>query len=299
MQTVNLLLPFIVICLFGYLSVKANLLNKSLSDALAKLCFTILLPLFLFRSTYQTNLDTNISFNWFLSFYIPVILMFVFVYVVNRRILKKTQANATLRSLVANYSNTVIIAIPILASILPIEVAGQGFVIIGLHSAVLFTLTEVLLHGKGLKTVLSGLNNPIVLSIFSGLTCNLIGLPIPDLIMEPVSMLSQSAVALALFGLGASMNFLPVRGNRTTSLLLSTHKLLLLPLLVYVLGLYVLDLNSEQLLISVLLTASPTGAASFLIASQHNECRDIAATTVVLSTLLCPLTYLVWLEVLV
>jgi len=72
-----------------------------------------------------------------------------------------------------------------------------------------------------------------------------------------------------------------------------------LPLLAYVLGLYLFELNSEQLLITVLLTASPTGAASFLIASQRNESQDVAATTVVLSTILCPLTYLVWLQILI
>jgi len=299
MQTITLLLPFILICLFGFLSVKVKLLDKPLTDGLAKLCFNILLPLFLFLSTYLTNLDTNISLSWFLSFYIPVIVMFAFVFLTNRFVFKKSQTKATVRSLVANYSNTVIIAIPILATLLPIEVAGQGFVIIGLHSALLFTLTEVMLNGKGLKAVLTGLNNPIVLSIFSGLACNMVGLPIQDLIMEPLNMLSQSAVALALFGLGASMNYLPVRGNRTTSFYLSIHKLMFLPLLAYVLGLYLFELNSEQLLITVLLTASPTGAASFLIASQRNESQDVAATTVVLSTILCPLTYLVWLQILI
>jgi len=298
MQTLILLTPFIVICLLGYLSIRSGLLEKAHSDALAKICFNILIPLFLFRSTYLTDLETNISLSWFLSFYIPVILSFLALFGLNRHMFRRTSASATIRALVGNYSNTVLIAIPILASLLPLEVAGQGFVIIALHSAILFTLTEVLLHGRSVRAILGGLNNPIVLSIFAGLFCNLIGLPISELVLQPFALLSQSAIALALFGLGASMNFLPVKGNRTTALLLSMNKLMLLPLFVYLLGTFVLELNSEQLLISVVLTASPTGAASFLIASQHNEGQDIAATTVVLSTMLCPLTYLVWLQVL-
>ena len=298
MQTFSLLAPLIFICLFGFMAIKIGLLNKTHSDALSKICFNVLLPLFLFRSTYLTDLDANISLSWFLSFYLPVVASFVLVFVINRHLINKNAGNATMRALVANYSNTVLIAIPILASLLPQQVAGQAFVLIGLHSAILFTLTEILLHGRGLKTILAGLNNPIVLSISLGLICNLIQLPIPKLVLQPMQLLSQSAIALALFGLGASMNFLPIRGNRTTALLLSLHKLLLLPFAVFVLGAYGLDLNAQQLLISVLLTASPTGAAAFLVATQHEECQDVAATTVVLSTLLCPFTYLVWIQLL-
>ena len=182
MHTVTLLIPFIAICLMGYGAIRFGLLTQTHSDALAKICFNILIPLFLFRSTYLTDLDTNISFTWFLSFYLPVIACFIFVYGVCRYTLKRGTASATIKALVGNYSNTVLIAIPILASVLPLEVAGQGFVIIGLHSAILFTLTELLMRGISPKAILGGLNNPIVVSIFAGLFCNLIDLPIPELL---------------------------------------------------------------------------------------------------------------------
>jgi len=296
LNTLLLISPLVLICVIGYLSVRLKLVNQQQSNVLAQICFSVLIPLFLFKSTYQANLSDSISLPWFASFYVPVVFVFLAGYWVNVTFFKKTQKAATIRALVGSYSNTVLVAIPILSTILPVETAAQAFVIIGFHSAVLFTLTEILLYGKGLSALLSGIKNPIVLSIFSGLFCNLIGLPIPQLIMDPIALLSQSAIALALFGLGASMNFMPIKGNRFTAISLSTTKLMVLPAAVLLFANQFLHLSQEQALISVMLTASPTGAACYLLANQHKESVDVAATTVVLSTALCPLSYWFWIE---
>lgn len=296
MTTLLLISPLVLICLIGYISVRLNLINQNQTNVLAQICFTVLIPLFLFKSTYSANLSDAISLSWFASFYIPVVAIFFLAYAVNHYVFKQPASAATMRALVGSYSNTVLVAIPILSTILPVEVAAQAFVIIGFHSAVLFTLTEVMLHRQGWSALIKGIKNPIVLSIFAGLICNIIGLPIPKILLDPVALLSQSAIALALFGLGASMNFMPIKGNRFTSLSLSITKIMILPFAVLLFATSALDLTQEQILISVMLTASPTGAACYLVATQHNESMDVAASTVVLSTAICPLSYWFWIE---
>lgn len=296
MTTLLLISPLVLICLIGYISVRLNLINQNQTNVLAQICFTVLIPLFLFKSTYSANLSDAISLTWFASFYVPVVAIFFLAYAVNHYIFKQPASAATMRALVGSYSNTVLVAIPILSTILPVEVAAQAFVIIGFHSAVLFTLTEVMLHRQGWSALVKGIKNPIVLSIFAGLICNIIGLPIPKVLLDPVALLSQSAIALALFGLGASMNFMPIKGNRFTSFSLSITKIMILPFAVLLFATSALDLTQEQLLISVMLTASPTGAACYLVATQHNESADVAASTVVLSTAICPLSYWFWIE---
>lgn len=295
MNTLAIIAPLALICFLGYFTVRVKLFNQAQMDGLSAICFNLLIPLFLFRTTYSTDLSAEISLSWFASFYIPVICYFLVVYTINKWRNKNTN-KATLESLTASYSNTVLIAIPIITFYLSEQSAGRAFVLIAFHSAILFSFTELLINNTGYKTILRTLKNPIVLSILAGLSCNLIGLHIPKELLAPLATLSNSAIALALFGLGASIYFLPIKGNRTLALTYSLAKLFILPLMAYVLAHYGFKLTSEQTFIVVLLVASPTGVGAYIMAKKYQHSENTAATTVVFSTLLSPLTYYLWIE---
>jgi len=296
-NTLQIIAPLAAICLLGFLSVKTKLFNKTQIDSLSAICFNLLIPLYLFKTTYKTDLSAQLSTSWFLSFYLPVVSYFLLVFLFNR-FKGKLTAKAALESLAASYSNTVLIAIPIMFYYLPEQSAGRAFILIAFHSAILFSLTELLVNNTGYKTIIKTLKNPIVLSILGGLSVNLAGIPISDHILNPVTTLSSSAIPLALFGLGASMYFLPIKGNRILALSYSLSKLLILPLMVFLLATFGLSLNKEQVFISVLLAASPTGVGAYIMATKYQNSENIAATTVVFSTVLAPITYWLWIEVL-
>jgi predicted permease len=296
MNTFTIILPLAIICFLGYLTVRVKLFNKVQMDSLSAISFNLLVPIFLFKSTYQTNLDIALSAQWFLSFYIPLVVSFFTIVCFNKYLLKQKNDHATLSALSATYSNTVLVAIPIIASILSATAAGSAFVLIAFHSAVLFTLTEVLINNSGFKPLLKAGKNPIVLSILGGFSFNLLGVNIPDLLLQPLATLSASAIPLALFGLGASMYYLPFKGNRRVAFINSFYKLMILPALVYITGHYVFDLSAEQIFIAVILTASPTGVGAYIMASKHQSAKDISASTVVISTVLCTFSYLFWIN---
>lgn len=299
MQTFLTILPLIIIALTGYICVRVKLFNKSQIDSLSAICFNLLIPLFLFKTTYQTNLDIGISYQWFLSFYIPVIFSYITVYLLYKFGFKLANKKASLRALSATYSNTVLVAIPIIATYLPAKTAGLAFIVIAFHSAILFSLTEFFVNKSILSSFKKSLQNPIVLSILGGFIVNLLNLKIPELLLEPFVALSKSAIPLALFGLGAAMYFLPIRGNLTTAFSFALFKLLALPAFAFVTCRYGFNLNEAQTLITVLLIASPTGVGAYVMATKHNAETDIAASTVVISTLLCTVSYLFWLEILI
>lgn len=297
MQTFLIILPLIVIALTGYLSVKTKLLDKTHIDALTKVCFTLLLPIFLFNTTYHADLSSNMSVSWFLAFYIPIIVLFFIIFFIDKK-LNLNPKNSGHNALSSTYSNTVLVAIPILSFYLPTEVAGLAFVLIAFHSALLFTATEVLTLGTGLHSIFKTTKNPIVQSILFGFACNYLSVPIPTLILDPLVQLSRSAIPLALFGLGASIFFIPIRGNLKKGVLLSLVKLLVLPLFVFITAEYVMSLPPIQVFIAVILTASPTGVGAYIMAKNNDIGEELAAKIVVISTILCPITYLFWLNVL-
>ena len=272
--------------------------NKLQIDALSAICFNLLLPLFLFKTTYNTSLSEHMSVGWFSAFYIPVVMHFVAIFAINK-FRKKQNDSAAVEALIGSFSNTVIIAIPIVAYYLSEQSAGRAFVLIAFHSAILFSLTELFVNNPSYKTLFKTMKNPIVLSICGGLSCNLLGINISSYILEPMTTLSVSAIPLALFGLGASIYYLPIKGNRALALTYALSKLLVLPSLVFVMANYVFVLTAEQIFIAVLLAASPTGVGAYIMSTKYKESENIAATTVVFSTILAPLTYWLWIEVLI
>ncbi len=294
MDTFFIILPLAIICLLGYLTVRFKLFNKAQMDSLSVICFSFLVPVFLFKTTYQTDLNIALSGQWFLAFYIPVIISFFAVLFLNKSVFKQQRDHATLGALSATYSNTVLVAIPIIASSLSAAAAGSAFVLIAFHSAVLFTLTELFVNRSGLNTLIKAGKNPIVLSILGGFSFNLLEIPISSILLEPIGTLSASAIPLALFGLGASMYFMPFKGNRKIAFTYSVHKLIFLPAMVYVLAQHMFNLSTEQVFIAVILTASPTGVGAYIMATKHQAANDISASTVVLSTVLCTISYLFW-----
>lgn len=267
--------------------------TKEHINAISKLAFNVLIPLFLFQSTRQADLNAALSWQWFFTFYASIVVLFFVTFGYHRVMKKLDRGAAAMRTLGATYSNTVLVAIPVLVGLLGAQTAGQAFVLLAFHSAILFTLVELLATRINVKTLLTSFKNPIVMSIAAGLLFNLSGLSLPELISQPMTQLGQAAIPLALFCLGASMRFLPIKGNRVDAVMLSAIKLIVLPMVTLAVGSWV-GLDATAMLIVVLLTASPTGVNAFIMASKHQVEEGVSATTVVLSTMLSVVSITVW-----
>jgi malonate transporter and related proteins len=308
MSAFSVVLPLAILCFVGFVSAKLQIIKKPFIDQLSKLCFSWFIPLFLFYSIATSDLSAALSFGWFATFYLSVIFVFLVAYFGFYYYFKSNYslAKATVKpkvepatyALGGTYSNTVLIAIPMLIGLLGDEVAGQAFVIIGLHSALLFTLTEALIQKQGLKSLWLSLKNPLVFGITLGLVVNSLQISLPTIITNPLFWISQFAIPMALLSLGATMNYLPIKGSRTQALFLTIIKLLILPAITFMLGKYVFNVDATGLLILVLLTASPTGVNAFIIAYRHNSGTSVTATTVVLSTLASFITMPLWITLL-
>ncbi|MDX1606213.1 MAG: AEC family transporter, partial [Candidatus Competibacterales bacterium] len=126
--------------------------------------------------------------------------------------------------------------------------------------------------------------NPIIIGLLLGLGWNLSGLPLPGPLDRLTEMLAQAATAGALFALGAGLTRYRLAGNLGEPLLLVALKMLLQPLLVWLLGAHVLALPPLWTAVLVLLAALPTGVNAYLFAQRYEVGIATATTTVFLST---------------
>ena len=174
------------------------------------------------------------------------------------------------------------------------------FLIIGFHSMTFMPITVALIHGgRGdgtswtaqLREVASAvLKNPIVLGLLAGFLVNLSGLVLPGGIDRIVELMGNAAVPTALFAMGASLVATPARGDRAPALVLTVLKLVVHPLLVWVVAVPLLGLDGLWVDVAVMLAAMPTAVNTYLFAERYRAAPRVAARTVLLSSLFAVLT---------
>ncbi|OUR60835.1 hypothetical protein A9Q74_11865 [Colwellia sp. 39_35_sub15_T18] len=318
MNILAIISPLIVVALLGFICTKTQWLSKEQLNALSKFTFSISIPAFLFYQMAKADFSEQVSPQLFAAFYLPVLTCYFIAWLIsyffyrNKPLFNSdaaafnSSAASAVYALSASYSNTIIVGLPVLLAAMGEQVVGIIFLIVTFHSAMLFALTSAIAaiansknsaqKFNGLKFVKQTLNNPLIISILSGLLINLLGITLPDFLQDSLALISKPAIALALFILGASLAFYQVRQELTFIGIASFIKLMLLPALVFVTAQYIFNLEAFIVTVLVMLSACPTGVNASLIAATHQQHQQTVAGTVVLSTLISIVTIPLWLS---
>lgn len=133
------------------------------------------------------------------------------------------------------------------------------------------------------------LRNPIIIGTLIGLFLAATGLNLPVIILEPVTLIGGAAVPAMLLAFGISLvgsRLLQRDGGRRADVVLaSAFKLVLQPVLAYLLARFVLGMEGHLLFAVVVTAALPTAQNVFVAANRYEEGVLVAKDTVLLTTL--------------
>lgn len=135
-----------------------------------------------------------------------------------------------------------------------------------------------------LEFIYKTVSNPLVLACVAALIFSLASIPIPDVFDRTLRALGQIALPLALLLIGASLSFSGVRGSLLPAVWASVLNVIILPLLGYFIA-KGLGLSDRETLIALIFLACPTAANSYIMVQQMGGDQELAASTVVFSTL--------------
>ena len=194
-------------------------------------------------------------------------------------------------SLSAAYVNSSNIGLPV--AIYVLHRAAYAAPIILLQLLVFTPIALVLLEratgdsGRGLlRTVGASLRNPLLIGALVGAAIALTGVRPPAAVMQPLQLLGQASVPLALAAFGVALHGAPVlaeREERGEVLLASGLKLLGMPLTAWLLGL-AFRLDAAALHAAVVLAALPTAQNVFNYAVRYDRGTGIARDAGLIST---------------
>lgn len=292
--------PLIIIGFIGFLTTKYNRFNKAQIDSLSKFTFNIAIPAYMFQLLANTDLS-KVDLTIYAAFYLPIVLLYALAWSANfyfHQNFKTSTPASAIYALGCSHSNNVVVGMPVAIMVLGEQVLPIISIIISLHAALLFGITSLLTANeknfqwqKFFKQIFY---NPLLISVVSGFTFNLLGFHLPSIINDSLLLLGRPAITLALFLLGASLTFYKINSEIKFILFASILKLILLPLMVFSSCHFIFQFDSLTTTILVILSASPTAVNAYLVAKQQTIHQDTVAGIVVVTTLLSVVTLPLW-----
>ncbi|KAF7598105.1 MAG: hypothetical protein CGU28_14685 [Candidatus Dactylopiibacterium carminicum] len=290
--------PLFVLILAGYVITRWGQWPRSVADALTRFVFSLALPALLFYTMSDFSRLPPVDARLLIAFFGGILLVFILGRVLAAWCFGLDGVSGSVFALGCIFSNNLVLGLPLAKAMLGEQAVAIVALVLVFNSLILWTLVTVSVewarHGElsahgFLKTLRSVLTNPIVASILSGTLWGLTGWPLPHLLGEPLEMVGQAAMPLSLVVLGMGLAEYRVSEGIAQSLAVCCMKLLVLPVVVWLLA-WVLGLPALETQVIVLLASMAMGVNVYLMSRQFRAFEAPTATSLVLTTVFSAVT---------
>lgn len=281
------------IILVGYFVGRSGILGEQGQFVLSRASFYVFSPFLLF--TVLSKADVHVLFSALLpvSFIAAVVSALIFA-LIARFALRRDVSETVIGSLASSYVNGNNIGIPVGVYVLGNGAFSAPVVLLQLLVFVPISLgiLDVQAHGRvSLRRILlQPLRNPIIIGSALGVLVAVAGVKLPEVAMEPLLLIAGASVPSMLINFGMSLHGqrpLAAGSARADVYVASTLKLVVMPLVAYLVGSLLFHLDRQQLFVVVVLAALPTAQNVFNYAQVYSRGEILARDVVLISTALC------------
>ena len=290
--------PLFLLVFVGYALSRWGRWPKVVSDALTRFVFAVAIPAFLFRLMSDFSKLPAVDARLLIAYFGGCFATFAIARVVGAKMLAMDGVAGSIFAMGTIFANTVLLGIPLAKITLGDAAMPSISLVVVFNSLILWTLVTVSvewarhrdlsLHGFG-KTARDVVLNPLIASIFLGVGFGFTGLPLPAMIDETLSLMSQAAVPMSLIVLGMGLAEYGVREGLRASVALSVLKLALFPLVVFAIA-RLIHLPARETQAVVMLASLPVGANVYLMARTFGALEGAVAASLVLTTIAAAVT---------
>ena len=295
-EILRLILPFYGVLFLGY---GAARLRRVSADGVAGLTFFVTylaMPALFFRLVAETPLSNTAGLTFVLTTTFSTYCVFAIAFSVGALTNGGQITQATIQGLVGSYSNVAMLAPALVLSAFGAAAALPMALIFTFDNAlVVATVPLMMTLGStvsvdpaelGRKIVSQALLNPLVIATVLGLLVALSGLAVPGPIDSLLSMLGGAAAPAALFAVGIGLNGRSIDSVPPELPALIGIKLIVHPLIVYLLLSWVGDFDPVWVHAAVLMAALPPATDVIGYAREYKSYREWASVGVLLGTII-------------
>jgi len=298
LETLLIVLPVFLVIGFGYSLKFTTLLDDVFLKQLNKLVYFVALPALLFHKI--ATADFSSTFNPYLLFGLIVSILFVFgvTYVYSGlRNYSPAERGAFCQGAFRGNVSYIGLAISFNAY------GEEGFAISGVLIGFIIPLINFLSviamllpqqdSNHRIGKAFWGyqfLFNPLIIASLLAIIWSYLSIPVPLVLDRSLDIITGMSLPLALVAIGASFSLKNLRGELRKAVLSSILKAVVTPLLA-ALVLLLLGVDGVELACGVILAATPTATAAYIMAQQLNSDSEMTGTIIMLTTLFSVFTY--------
>lgn len=311
--TIELLLPVFGYIACGYGAGRVGLIGEGGVRGLMSFVLYFAVPALLFRIAVNGNFLELDNLAIVLAYYGGCLLVFAIAVLLGWLAFSLPLEQRGILGMGATYSNSVLLVLPLVLTTFGEAGLVPLLPIIALHNVVLFPLVIVFIEiGRGrrqaassgpgtvlVSTLRGTLENPVIIALIVGFIWAAVDFGMPAPLEVFTGSLAKAVAPTALFALGASMAGYRLSGRLSESAMMVLFKLILHPLVVWLLGRYVLDLQPLYLAVATITAAAPIGANVFVLAHRYQVYLARATSALMISVVLSVVTLTVVLAIFV
>lgn len=276
----------------GYLVGRVGVLGPTAAVVLGRAAFFVFLPALLFSVMAEADLAELFSALLPVSAIAALSCMLAFV-LLARLLWRRGPPALTIGALASGYVNANNIGLPVAAYVIgdPTLVAPVILLQLVVFAPIALTILDVTTSGRlSIGRVLTQpVRNPLIIASVLGLVVALLGVDLPDPVVEPFRLLGAAAVPAVLVVFGLSLHgrrILEPGSGRRDVLLAVILKSIVMPLVAWGLGALVFGLEGVALFTVVVLAALPTAQNVYTYAARYQTAMPLARDSGLISTAL-------------
>jgi predicted permease len=291
LHVAGLTAPLFLLVLLGYALSRLGW-PRTASDALTRFVFTVAVPTLLFRLMSDFGRLPRVDARLLIAFFGGCLIVYAVGRIAAATLFRMDGVSQSVFAMGGIFSNLVLLGIPIAKVTLGEAALPAVSLVVVFNSLVLWTLVTVSVEWARhrdlsarslLRTARGVITNPIVASILAGTAFGFVGIALPVIVDQTLSMVSQAAVPLSLIALGMGLAEFGIRAEWRPSFAISMLKLVAQPAVVYAFA-GLLALPPLETAAIVMLAALPIGANVYLMSRQFGVLSGAIASAIVLTT---------------
>lgn len=293
---IALVLPFFGLILIGYVSGK---LGDHSAQALGWLNFFVIyvtLPALFFKLVSRTPIEQLTRIDFIAACLAATYSIFVLVFVIGRYVRGNNIAESTVQALAGAYGNIGYMGPGLSLLAFGEKAAVPVALVFCFENAVHFMVAPAMMAFAGgdkrppaqlaLDVAKKILTHPFIIATLVGFVAAAFAFEPPLALQRLIDYLAQAAAPCALFAMGATLALRPLKRIPAEIGYIVPIKLVLHPILVYVVLSFVGNFDPLWVYTAVLLASLPTATNVFVIGQQYGVWQERASATILITTVI-------------
>ncbi len=294
-------LPVFGMIVLGYGFARARIFDAAAGKGITLFVFNVAIPALLFKTVATMEPQQAAPWGLWIAFFGGLAITWLVTAFVSRFFETLSVSGGAAASMAAGFGNLALLGTPLALSHFGNQVAIPLGMILSIHAPILWFAAmlhrELSIHSgsfsiaKTARELFRNLaTNGIVLGLVAGSLWRLTGWGLHPIAGTMLDMLADASVPTALFALGVSLAGYSLKGSWNGMFALIALKMLLMPLLVFIMLRYAVSIPPVWSQVAVLFAAMPTGANAFLFAHRNEEAVAAVSGAIALGTALAAIS---------